>query len=68
MRVNLLHAFAQNDIAAIGETPTAGYNLLKAEVSYKTKLDPSWFGAREMTVGLSATIAEREHPQLRLFQ
>jgi iron complex outermembrane recepter protein len=52
MRVNLLHAFAQNDIATIGETPTAGYNLLKAEVSYKTKLDPSWFGAREMTVGL----------------
>jgi iron complex outermembrane receptor protein len=52
MRVNLLHAFAQNDIAPIGETPTAGYNLLKAEVSYKTKLDPSWFGAHEMTVGL----------------
>ena len=52
MRVNLLHAFAQNDIAPIGETPTAGYNLLKAEVSYKTKLDSSWFGAREMTVGL----------------
>jgi iron complex outermembrane receptor protein len=52
MRVNLLHAFAQNDIAVIGETPTAGYNLLKAEITYKTKLDPSWFGAREMTVGL----------------
>ena len=52
MRINLLHAFAQNDIAPIGETPTAGYNLLKAEVSYKTKLDASWFGAREMTVGL----------------
>ena len=52
MRVNLLHAFAQNDIAPIGETPTPGYNLLKAEISYKTKLDPSWFGAREMTVGL----------------
>ena len=51
-RVNLLHAFAQNDIAAIGETPTAGYNLLKAEISYKTTLDPSWFGAREMYVGL----------------
>ena len=51
-RINLLHAFAQNDIAPIGETPTPGYNLLKAEVSYKTKLDPSWFGAREMTVGL----------------
>ncbi|MFL6813858.1 MAG: TonB-dependent receptor, partial [Bradyrhizobium sp.] len=52
MRVNLLHAFAHNDIAAIAETPTPGYNLLKAEVSYKTKLDPSRFGAREMTVGL----------------
>jgi iron complex outermembrane recepter protein len=51
-RVNLLHAFAQNDIAVIGETPTAGYNLLKAEISYRTKLDASWFGAREMTVGL----------------
>lgn len=51
-RVNLLHAFAQNDIADIAETPTASYNLLKAEVSYKTRLDPSWFGAREMTVGL----------------
>ena len=52
MRVNLLHAFAQNDIAPIAEMPTASYNLLKAEVSYKTKLDPAWFGAREMTVGL----------------
>ncbi|HKU06427.1 MAG TPA: TonB-dependent receptor, partial [Bradyrhizobium sp.] len=52
MRVNLLHAFAQNNIAPIAETPTPGYNLLKAEISYKTKLDPSWFGAREMTVGL----------------
>ena len=51
-RVSLLHAFAQNDIAPIGETPTPGYNLLKAEVSYKTRLDPSWFGAREMMVGL----------------
>jgi iron complex outermembrane recepter protein len=52
LRVNLLHAFAQNDIALVGETPTAGYNLLKAEISYKTKLDSSWFGAREMMVGL----------------
>jgi iron complex outermembrane receptor protein len=51
-RINLLHAFAQNDIAPIGETPTAGYNLLKAEISYRTKLGPSWFGAREMMVGL----------------
>ncbi|HMJ29214.1 MAG TPA: TonB-dependent receptor, partial [Xanthobacteraceae bacterium] len=52
MRVNLLHAFAQNDIAVIAETPTPGYNLLKAEVSYKTKLDPAYFGAREMLVGI----------------
>jgi len=35
-----------------GETPTAGYNLLKAEISYKTKLDSRWFGAREIMVGL----------------
>jgi len=27
-------------------------DLLKAEISYKTKLDPNWFGAREMMVGL----------------
>ena len=52
MRVNYLHAFAHTDVAAVAETPTAGYNLLKAEVSYKTKLDSFWFGAREMIVGL----------------
>ncbi|MBR0719298.1 TonB-dependent receptor [Bradyrhizobium liaoningense] len=52
MRINLLHAFPQNNIAAVAETPTPGYNLLKAEVSYKTRLNPSWFGAREMMVGL----------------
>ncbi len=52
MRVNLLHAFAHTDIDPVAETPTGGYNLLKAEISYKTKLDASWFGAREMTIGL----------------
>src|SRR6202022_3836467 len=52
VRVNLLHAFAQNDIAVIGETRKPAYNLLKAEVSYNTKLDPARFGAREMTVGV----------------
>jgi iron complex outermembrane recepter protein len=36
-RVNLLHAFAQDDIAVTGETPTAGYNNLKAEISYRWK-------------------------------
>jgi iron complex outermembrane receptor protein len=52
VRVNLLHAFAHTDIVPLAETPTAGHNLLKAEVSYKTKLDPNWFGAREMLVGI----------------
>lgn len=50
-RINLLHAFAQNHIAPSNETPTAGYELLKAEVSYKMKLDPA--GRREMTLGAS---------------
>ena len=36
-RVSLIHAFAQNDVA-VNETPTAGYNLLKAEISYTQKL------------------------------
>ncbi|MDQ8730705.1 TonB-dependent receptor [Bradyrhizobium sp. LHD-71] len=49
-RINLLHAFAQKDIAA-EETETAGYNLLRAEISYRTPLDPQRFGARELTVG-----------------
>ena len=51
-RINLLHAFAQNDIAEVAETATPGYNLLKAEISYKTPLDPRAFGARELYVGL----------------
>lgn len=51
-RVNLLHAFGQNDVAVIAEAPTPGYNLLKAEITYKTPLDPTRFGAREMTLGL----------------
>ena len=36
-RVRLLHAFAQNNIAPIGETPTSGYDDLRAELSYKWK-------------------------------
>lgn len=51
-RINLLHAFAQNNIAAIGETPTPGYNLLKAEISYRTKLPPGEFIGRELAVGV----------------
>jgi iron complex outermembrane receptor protein len=51
-RINLLHAFAQADIAE-NETETAGYNLLRAEVSYRTRLAPSPFGPRELTVGVT---------------
>jgi iron complex outermembrane receptor protein len=50
-RVNLLHAFAQNDIAP-NETPTAGYNLLKAELSYTKKLNDRDTGIREFTAGI----------------
>ncbi len=51
-RVNLLHAFAQNDIAP-NETPTDGYNLLKAEVSYTHKLkNPRPGEPREFTLGV----------------
>ena len=50
-RVGLLHVFTQEDIG-FNETPTAGYNLLRAEVSYThafTKIDG---GLREMTFGV----------------
>jgi iron complex outermembrane receptor protein len=51
-RVNLIHAFPQNDIAAF-ETPTDGYNLLKAEISYTEKIkNPRPLEPREFTVGL----------------
>ena len=51
-RVSLLHAFAQNDIAIVGETPTGGYNLLKVEISHTRELknDPS--GIKQITVGV----------------
>jgi iron complex outermembrane recepter protein len=51
-RVNLLHAFAQNDIA-VNETPTAGYNNLRAEISYRWKPKPLLsVGISEMIVGI----------------
>jgi iron complex outermembrane recepter protein len=52
-RVGLLHAFAQNDIAA-EETATPGYNLLKAEVSYTRQLRPNDL-LRAITVGIIGT-------------
>jgi iron complex outermembrane receptor protein len=51
-RVNLLHAFAQNDVSGV-ETPTPGYNRLRAEISYTTTLPKNdWWGAQKVTVGL----------------
>jgi iron complex outermembrane receptor protein len=53
-RVNLLHAFSQNDVAVTGETPTAGYNNLKAELSYRWKPNKwAYIGVKEMTVGVA---------------
>ena len=50
-RVNFLHAFAQNNVAETFETRTQGYNLLKAEVSYKVKLDQ--LGRKELMMGIT---------------
>lgn len=52
-RFTLLHAFAQNRIAA-EETATAGYNLLNAELSYRLALKPG-SGAHSVTFGLIGT-------------
>jgi iron complex outermembrane recepter protein len=55
-RVRLLHAFAQNDIAPVAETPTAGYDDLRAEVSYTWKsAKPKPDQLSEMTFGLVGT-------------
>jgi len=51
-RVNLLHAFAHTDIAE-HETPTDGYNLLKAELSYTRKFTPYGFGPTSVTYGIT---------------
>lgn len=52
-RIGLLHAFAQNDLAQ-NETPTAGYDLLKAELSYAVKL-PADTGLTEARFGIVGT-------------
>ena len=51
-RVSLLHAFAQNEFAIVGETPTAGYNLLKVEISHTQKLKNDPTGIKGVTVGV----------------
>ncbi len=50
-RVNLLHAFDHIEIAPF-ETPTKGWNDLRAELSYTQALDPALSGATEVTLGL----------------
>jgi iron complex outermembrane receptor protein len=50
-RMTLLHAFDQKEYATF-DTPTAGYNLLNAEVSYTMKLDKLAGLTPEMTIGL----------------
>ena len=51
-RVGLLHAFAQRRIDPAQETPTSGYNLLRAEVAYNTKWREAG-ATRELTVGVT---------------
>lgn len=53
-KVNLLHAFSQRRIAP-EETPTSGYNLLNAELSYKVKLEDGLMGPVELTAGVKGT-------------
>jgi iron complex outermembrane receptor protein len=50
-RIGILHASAQHDVAD-NETPTDGYDLLKAEVSYTKRLKASGFGPQEVTLGV----------------
>jgi iron complex outermembrane receptor protein len=55
-RVRLIHAFAQNDIAAVGETTTPAYDDLRAELSYNWKaVQPRFDQLSEVTVGISGS-------------
>ena len=51
VRMGLLHAFGQSDLG-VNDTPTAGYNLLKMEISNKQYWQNSPWGATELTTGL----------------
>ena len=53
-RATLVHAF-RHSATAPGETATAGYNLLNAELRYRRALDPNRFGFREVAFGLVAS-------------
>jgi len=55
-RVKLIHAFAHNDVAAIAETPTPGYDDLRAELSYKWKPAKLTAGdLSEVSLGISGS-------------
>jgi iron complex outermembrane recepter protein len=51
MRAGVLHAFDQDRIA-LNETPTDGYTLVSAEISYTSKLESLGTMVPEFTVGL----------------
>jgi iron complex outermembrane receptor protein len=51
VRMGLLHAFGQSDLGE-NDTPTAGYNLLKMEISHKQYWRYSPWGPTEITTGL----------------
>ncbi|GGF55096.1 TonB-dependent receptor [Azorhizobium oxalatiphilum] len=53
-RVNLLHAFGQDQVAAFEDT-TPGYNLLNAELSYTRKVGDYGLNPVMLTVGLTGT-------------
>jgi iron complex outermembrane recepter protein len=53
-KITLLHAFAQKDIAP-EETSTKGYNLLNAELSYRTKFMSASMGPIEVTAGIAGS-------------
>jgi iron complex outermembrane recepter protein len=52
VRMGLLHAFAQTDIAPF-ETATAGYNLLRTEIVHRRYLRSSPWGPVEITTGIA---------------
>ncbi len=55
-RVRLIHAFAQNDIAPVGETTTPGYDDLRAELSYNWKaVKPRADQLSEFTIGINGS-------------
>jgi iron complex outermembrane receptor protein len=59
MRVNLLHAFAHTEVEitpTFVETPTSGYNDLRAEISYRWKPNkPAPNQLSEIVVGVTGT-------------